>query len=121
MLSPLPAHADATLVVQGSDGLQSTIQLRNGRGKMSASGMDAYIIYDAGAGTVTYVEPQERRYTQISEDALAATESFSCDNPLPFFGIRNVMPSLLSFSRIASSGHTTGIFISVKDSIASRP
>ena len=73
ILSPLPVHADATLVVQGSDGLQSTIQLRNGKGKMSASGMDEYVIYDAGAGTVTYVEPQERRYTQISEAVLAAS------------------------------------------------
>lgn len=72
ILSSLPAHADATLVVQGSDGLQSMIQLRNGKGKMSATGMDEYVIYDAGAGTVTYVEPQQRRYTQVNEAVLEA-------------------------------------------------
>lgn len=70
MLSSLPAHADATLVVQGSDGLQSMIQLRNGKGKMSATGMDEYVIYDAGAGTVIYVEPQQRRYTQVNGEIL---------------------------------------------------
>ena len=65
-------QADATLVVQGSDGLQSTIQLKNGKGRLSATGMDEYLIYDAAARTVTYVEPQERRYTQVTEETLEA-------------------------------------------------
>ena len=68
-----PALADATLVVQGSDGLQSKIQLRNGKGRLSAAGMDQYVIYDAAARTVTYVEPQERRYTQVTEETLEAS------------------------------------------------
>ncbi len=72
MLASLSAHADATLFVQGSDGQKSMIQVRNGKGKMSSDGMDDYIIYDTGAATVTYVEPQQRRYTQMSEDALQA-------------------------------------------------
>jgi hypothetical protein len=72
MLVTLPAHADATLVVQGSDGLKSTIQVRNGKGKMSAAGMDEYILYDTGTGTITYVEPQQQRYTQVSEASLQA-------------------------------------------------
>lgn len=72
MLATLPVYADATLVVQGSDGLKSMIQVRNGKGKMSAAGMDEYIIYDTGAATITYVEPQQRRYTQMSEDTLEA-------------------------------------------------
>ncbi len=72
MLASQPAHADATLVVQGSDGLKSTIQVRNGKGKMSAAGMDEFIIYDTGTGTISYVEPQQRRYTQVSEDTLEA-------------------------------------------------
>ena len=72
MLATLPVHADATLVVQGSDGLESMIQVRNGKGKMSAAGVDEYIIYDTGAGTITYVEPQQQRYTQMSEDTLEA-------------------------------------------------
>lgn len=72
MLASLPVHADATLVVRGSDGLQSTVHVRNGKGKMSADGMDEYLIYDTGIGTITYVEPQERRYTQISRKALEA-------------------------------------------------
>lgn len=70
MLASLPLHADTTLVVQGPDGQKSLIQVRNGKGKMSAAGMDEYIIHDTGAGTVTYVEPQLQRYTQVSEDTL---------------------------------------------------
>ncbi len=72
LLAILPVHADTTLVVQGSDGLKSMIQVRNGKGKMSTAGMDEYIIYDAGSATITYVEPQQQRYTQASEDMLQA-------------------------------------------------
>ncbi|MDH3899436.1 MAG: hypothetical protein OEU51_00150 [Gammaproteobacteria bacterium] len=72
MLANLPVHADSTLVVQDSDGLKSTIQVKNGKGKMSTTGMDEYIIYDTGARTLTYVEPQQQRYTQMSEDRLEA-------------------------------------------------
>jgi hypothetical protein len=72
MLATLPAHADATLFVQGSYGLMSMIQVRNGKGKMSATGMPEYIIYDTRSGTITYVEPQQQRYTKMSEDALEA-------------------------------------------------
>jgi hypothetical protein len=70
MLASLPAHADATLLVRGSDGLQSTVHVRNGKGKVSADGMEEYIIFDTGAATVTYVEPQEKRYTQVSRETL---------------------------------------------------
>ena len=72
MLANPPVQADATLFVQGPDGQKSMIQVRNGKGKMSAAGRDEYIIYDAGAATITYVEPQLRRYTQMSKDALQA-------------------------------------------------
>jgi hypothetical protein len=72
MLASLPLHADATLFVQGSDGLKSMIQVRNGKGKMSSAGTDEYIIYDAAAATITYVEPQQQRYTQMSEETLKA-------------------------------------------------
>ena len=72
MLQALPVQADATLVVQGSDGMQSLIQLRNGKGRLSASGMDQYLVYDAASRTVTYVQPQERRYTQVTEETLEA-------------------------------------------------
>lgn len=68
----LPVHADATLVIQGSDGLKSMIQLKDGKGRMSAAGMEDYVIYDAGAGTITYVEPRQRRYTPISRAELEA-------------------------------------------------
>lgn len=66
------AHADTTLVVQGSDGLSSTIQVKNGLGRLTAAGRDEYLIYDAGAGVITYVEPRERRYTQVSRQQLEA-------------------------------------------------
>jgi hypothetical protein len=64
--------ADASLNVQGSDGLHSTIQIRNGKGRMSSAGLSEYLLYDTGTGTITYVEPQQRRYTQVTERELAA-------------------------------------------------
>ena len=70
LLAARPAGADATLLVQGSDGLKSTIQLRAGKGKMSAAGLDEYLVYDAGSGTITYVEPEQRQYTQVTEAEL---------------------------------------------------
>ena len=70
LLAAQTAGADATLFVQGSDGLKSTIQLRAGKGKMSAAGLDEYVVYDAGSGTITYVEPAQRQYTQITEAEL---------------------------------------------------
>lgn len=72
LLAALPVHADATLVIQGSDGLRSMIQIKDGRGKMSTAGSEDYVIYDSGAGIITYVEPQQRRYTQVSREQLEA-------------------------------------------------
>ena len=66
MLAAVPVHADTTLKVKGSDGLKSTIQLRNGKGRMSSEGMGEYLLYDSGAGTITYVEPQQQQYTQLT-------------------------------------------------------
>jgi hypothetical protein len=70
LLAAQPAGADATLIVQGSDGLKSLIQIRGGKGKMSAAGMDEYVVYDAGSRTITYVEPAQRQYTQMTEAEL---------------------------------------------------
>jgi hypothetical protein len=70
LLTAQPASADATLIVQGSDGLKSMIQLRGGKGKMSAAGVDEYVVYDAGSRTITYVEPAQRQYTQVTEAEL---------------------------------------------------
>ena len=70
LLAARPAGADATLFVQGSDGLKSMIQLRGGKGKMSAAGRDEYVVYDTGSGTITYVEPSRRQYTQLTEAEL---------------------------------------------------
>lgn len=72
MLAAAPAFADATLNVQGSDGLRSTIQVKDGKGRMSSAGMSEYLLYDTRTGTITYVEPQQRRYTQVTERTLAA-------------------------------------------------
>jgi hypothetical protein len=70
LLAGMPAFADATLVVQGSEGLKSLIQVRQGRGKLSAAGMSEYVIYDTGSRTITYVEPGRQRYTQVTEAEL---------------------------------------------------
>lgn len=69
-LASQPVGADATLIVQGSDGLKSTLQLRSGKGRISAAGMDEYVLYDSGSGTITYVEPMQREYTQVTEAEL---------------------------------------------------
>jgi hypothetical protein len=66
LLAAQSAVADTTLLVAGSDGTKSTIQLRGGKGKMSAAGKDEYVIYDAATGTITYVEPAQRQYTQMT-------------------------------------------------------
>jgi len=66
LLAVMPAFADTTLVVQGSDGLESSIQVRHGRGKMSTAGMPGYLVFDAGSRSITYVEPDQRRYTQAT-------------------------------------------------------
>jgi len=66
MLAAMPLHADTTLQVQGSDGLKSTIQIRNGKGRLSSAGMGEYLLFDSGTGTITYVEPQQQQYTQLT-------------------------------------------------------
>jgi len=65
-LAAVPVAADTTLKVQGSDGLKSTIQVRNGKGRMSSEGMGEYLLYDSNTGTITYVEPQRLHYTQMT-------------------------------------------------------
>ena len=72
LLAAQSAGADATLIVQGSDGLKSMIHLRGGKGKMSAAGMDEYVVYDAASRSITYVEPARRQYTRVSEAELQA-------------------------------------------------
>jgi len=73
MLAATRVQADITLNVRGSDGLKSTIQVRNGTGKISTAGRGEYLLYDSGTGTVTYVEPQQQQYTRLTAAELQAT------------------------------------------------
>jgi hypothetical protein len=73
MLAAMPVQGDITLKVRGSDGLKSTIQVRNGTGRISTDGRGEYLLYDSGTGTVTYVEPQQQQYTQLTAAELQAT------------------------------------------------
>jgi len=73
MLAAMPVHADATLKVRGSDGLKSTIQVRNGKGRVSSVGRSEYLLYDSRTGTITYVEPIQHQYTQLTTAELEAT------------------------------------------------
>jgi hypothetical protein len=66
LLAGMPASADATLIVQGSDGMKSSIQVREGRGRISSPGIPGYLVFDAGSRSITYVEPDQRRYTQAT-------------------------------------------------------
>ncbi|MGB5177114.1 MAG: hypothetical protein WBP44_00145 [Gammaproteobacteria bacterium] len=73
MLAAVPVQADITLNVRGSDGLNSTLRVRNGNGRISADGRAEYLLYDSRNGIVTYVEPQQRQYTQLTAAELEAT------------------------------------------------
>jgi len=73
MLAAMPVHADITLKVRGSDGLNSTIQVRNGKGRVSSDDRGEYLLYDGRTGIITYVEPQQRQYTQLTAAELEAT------------------------------------------------
>ena len=72
MLAAMPVYADITLNIRGSDGLKSTIQVRNGKGRMSTNGRNEYLLYDSGTRTITYVEPQQQQYTQLTAAELEA-------------------------------------------------
>jgi hypothetical protein len=73
MLGAMPAHADTTMGIQGSDGLNTSIQIRNGKGRVSSIGRDDYLLYDSGTSVITYVEPASQQYTQMSVAELEAT------------------------------------------------
>jgi len=73
MLAAIPVQADITLNVRGSDGLNSKIQVRNGKGRISTDSRGEYLLYDSGSGTVTYVEPQQQQYTQLTAAEIEAT------------------------------------------------
>ena len=66
MLAVMPAHADTTLGIQGSDGLNTSIQIRNGKGRISSGGRKDYLLYDSGTKIITYVEPDYQQYTQVT-------------------------------------------------------
>ena len=72
MLGAMPAHADTTMGIQGSDGLNTSIQIRNGKGRVSSIGRDDYLLYDSGTSVITYVEPANLQYTQMSVAELEA-------------------------------------------------
>jgi hypothetical protein len=72
-LATMPVHADATLKVQGSDGLKSTIQVRNAKSRMSSEGKAEYLLFDSLTGTITFVEPEQQQYTQLTAAELEAT------------------------------------------------
>jgi hypothetical protein len=72
-LAAMPVAADITLKVHGSDGLKSVIQVRNGKGRMSSDGRGEYLLYDSRTGTITYVEPEQQQYTQLTAAELQST------------------------------------------------
>jgi len=78
-LAAVPVSADTTLKVQGSDGLKSTIQIRNGKGRIGSEGVGEYLLYDSGTGTITYVEPLARQYTQVTAAELEAMVKTAAD------------------------------------------
>jgi hypothetical protein len=78
-LAAMPVAADITLKVHGSDGLKSVIQVRNGKGRMSSDGRGEYLLYDSRTGTITYVEPEQQQYTQLTAAELQSTVQTAAD------------------------------------------
>lgn len=72
MLGILSAHADTTMGIQGSDGLNTTIQIRNGKGRIGSNGREDYLLYDSDTSVLTYVEPGYQQYTQMTAAELEA-------------------------------------------------
>jgi len=72
MLAVMPVQADTTLKIQGSDELNTSIQIRNGKGRIGADGRGDYLLYDSGTKTITYVEPEAQQYTQLTTAELDA-------------------------------------------------
>jgi len=68
----MPVYADTTMAIQGSDGLNTSIQIRNGKGRIGSSGREDYLLYDSGTGVITYVEPGYQKYTQMTVAELEA-------------------------------------------------
>ena len=72
MLAVMPVQADTTLKIQGSDGLNTSIQIRNGKGRIGGDGRGDYLLYDSSTKTITYVEPEAQQYTQLTTAELQA-------------------------------------------------
>lgn len=72
LLAGTPAQADTTLGIQGSDGLNTSIQIRNGKGRIGSVGREDYLLYDSATKLITYVEPDHQQYTQVTEAELVA-------------------------------------------------
>lgn len=68
----MPVYADTTMAIQGSDGLNTSIQIRNGKGRIGSIGREDYLLYDSGTGVITYVEPGYQKYTQMTVAELEA-------------------------------------------------
>ena len=66
MIAAMPTQADTTLEIQGSDRLHTSIQIRNGKGRISSSARKDYLLYDSGTKIITYVEPGYQQYTQLT-------------------------------------------------------
>lgn len=69
-LGASPVVADVTLVLKGTHGHDSTIQVKNGVGRMSNAGWDQYTLFDAGTETMTHVDPKQQRYMPMTKERL---------------------------------------------------
>ena len=72
MLAVMPIQADTTLKIQGSDGLNTSIQISNGKGRIGGDGRGDYLLYDSATKIITYVEPEAQQYTQLTTAELDA-------------------------------------------------
>ena len=72
IIGVMPTRADTTLGIQGSDGLNSLIQIRDGKGRVSSNGREDYLLYDSDLSVFTYVEPGSQQYTQVTVAELEA-------------------------------------------------
>jgi hypothetical protein len=70
ILTASPLVADVTLVLKGTHGHDSTIQVKNGTGRMSNAGWDQYTLFDTRTETMIHVDPKQQRYMSMTKERL---------------------------------------------------
>lgn len=64
--------ADATFNIKGSNDMDSTIQVKNGIGKMTTPGQEDYVVFNSKTGTMIHVDPVRGTFMEMTEAQINA-------------------------------------------------